>query len=126
MIRTTKLPATRAAWPDRSSHGNGTSAVGALLASITVATAIRTDPVMVRMCPWGRLPWSYGLVAQGAPLRGVGLTPDAAAHPIQMGQEFRRQFVAKNQIHLPWQQQVFDRGQQPQEILVADLLPFKA
>jgi hypothetical protein len=42
------------------------------------------------------------------------------------GQEFWRQFVAKNQIHLLWQQQVFDRGQQPQEILVADLLPFKA
>ncbi len=65
-------------------------------------------------------------MAHGAHLSGAWLKPDAAAHPIQMGQEFWRQFVAKNQIHLPWQQQVFDRGQQPQEILVADLLPFKA
>jgi hypothetical protein len=42
--------------------------VGALLASITVATAIRTDPVMVRMCPWGQQPQEI-LVADLLPLK---------------------------------------------------------
>jgi len=36
------------------------------------------------------------------------MMPDAAAHPLQMSQELRRQFVTKNQIHLPREQQIAD------------------
>ena len=42
MIRTTKVPATRAAWPDRSSHGIGSLVASPLLAAITVASVIRS------------------------------------------------------------------------------------
>jgi hypothetical protein len=43
-----------------------------------------------------------------------------------MGQQIGRQLLTKKQIHLPRQQQIVDRGHQPQAILVAEVLPLKA
>jgi hypothetical protein len=40
-----------------------------------------------------------------------------------MSQQIRRQFLAKNQIHLRKQQQVVDRGHQQQAIMVAEPIP---
>ena len=64
-------------------------------------------------------------VCDGCRLTDAWVPPDTAPHPLQMGQEIRRQFVTKNQIHLPRQQQIVDRGHQPQASLVAEVLPLQ-